>query len=161
MESNEQTPGIREGSPPPEGHAYAPGSRQTGSGNIFAESGEGDTGTKETVREGAEEAVGRAREAADEASRRVSEQADEARERSAEQVDRAAEQVREHMGSEETMTGRAAEATADSLERASGYMKSHGNRDIASDIEAYVREHPYQALAGALAAGFILSRVLR
>lgn len=157
--------GVPAGSPPPEGHRYAPGTQQTDDGNLFAEQQRSPDGaateTMDKAREGANQAADKAREGASQAADKAREQAEMGRERGAEGMERAASKVRDSMGDKDGMAGEAATRAADTLDRAAGYMKNHDTNEMMRDFQGYVREHPYTAMAGALAAGFLISRVLR
>jgi ElaB/YqjD/DUF883 family membrane-anchored ribosome-binding protein len=59
------------------------------------------------------------------------------------------------------MAGKAGEKVAEGMERSATYLREHSTEDMRGDVERYVREHPMQAMAGALVAGFVLSRILR
>lgn len=104
------------------------------------------------------EARARAEEVVDDLTERVSDVADEGRGRAAEGLDGAAAMLR---GQEDRLPGQVAERTADGMERTAGYLRSHDTAEIRSDVEDYVREHPIQGVAAAIAAGFLIGRMLR
>jgi ElaB/YqjD/DUF883 family membrane-anchored ribosome-binding protein len=58
-------------------------------------------------------------------------------------------------------TTQMAQTAADRIEHASSYLREHEVSDIMTDVEAFVRAHPMQSLAIALAAGFLLGRAVR
>jgi ElaB/YqjD/DUF883 family membrane-anchored ribosome-binding protein len=159
MQSEDKPTGIPKEAPPPEGHAYAQREQQGPPPERAAYAPPQRQDIEYASREQpAGESIS---ETVDEARQRVREQAEAGREKSAEGMEQAAGEVRERLGHREDMAGKAAGTAADSLERTAGYMRTHDTHQMMDDLERYVREHPYQAMAGALAAGFILSRVLR
>ncbi len=50
---------------------------------------------------------------------------------------------------------------AEGMHAAAGYLQEHNTSEIANDVEEYVRAHPLQSVAAAIAAGFVVGRVLR
>ena len=50
---------------------------------------------------------------------------------------------------------------ADGMERGAGYLRSHDTNQMWTDVEEYVREHPVMGIAGSVAAGFLVGRMLR
>jgi hypothetical protein len=47
------------------------------------------------------------------------------------------------------------------MESAASYLREHDTSEIWNDMERYVKEHPSQAMVGAIFAGFLLGRMLR
>jgi ElaB/YqjD/DUF883 family membrane-anchored ribosome-binding protein len=87
---------------------------------------------------------------------------EQGRERAAGGLENAANQLRSNFaGDGEGVKGQVGVKVADSLEKASGYLRDHETEQIWSDVETFVTEHPVQAAAGALVAGFLLGRILR
>jgi hypothetical protein len=92
----------------------------------------------------------------------LQERTEQGRERAAGGLESAANQLRSNFaGDGEGVKGQVGVKVADSLERASGYLREHETEQIWSDVETFVTEHPVQAAAGALVAGFVLGRMLR
>lgn len=60
-----------------------------------------------------------------------------------------------------TAAANAAHRVADGAESTASYLRDKGARDIGSDIVRVARNHPAEALACALAAGFLLGRASR
>jgi ElaB/YqjD/DUF883 family membrane-anchored ribosome-binding protein len=89
----------------------------------------------------------------------VIETADAGRVKAADGMDRAAERLRQQ--SPEGAAGAVAERTADAAERTATYLREHDTKQMWTDMERYVQEHPMQGVAGALAAGFLIGRMLR
>jgi hypothetical protein len=75
-------------------------------------------------------------------------------------MESAADMVREKLPSE-GVVGKAGTKAADTLERTAGYLREHESTELWGDVQEYVKQHPASALVGALAAGFVLSRILR
>jgi ElaB/YqjD/DUF883 family membrane-anchored ribosome-binding protein len=117
----------------------------------------GRPSVEEEYREGTE----RGKEMASEYAGKAQEQVEAGKERAATGMERAAEQVRERVSSQGGMAGKAGEKVAEGMERSATYLREHSTEDMRGDVERYVREHPMQAMAGALVAGFVLSRILR
>jgi ElaB/YqjD/DUF883 family membrane-anchored ribosome-binding protein len=53
------------------------------------------------------------------------------------------------------------ERAADYMEKASTYLQDHDSQELWGEVEKFVKEHPMQAAAGALFAGFMLGRMMR
>lgn len=102
----------------------------------------------------AEEMAPRAREAAYNA-------AESGREGAANVLERAAERVEDRASGKEGMPAMAAERAAEGMHAAAGYLKEHETAEIVDEVEQYVRTHPMRSLATAVAAGFVVGRILR
>jgi ElaB/YqjD/DUF883 family membrane-anchored ribosome-binding protein len=85
--------------------------------------------------------------------------ADEGINQAAGGLETAADKIREKTPSE-GMVGEASEKVASGVESAAGYLREKDSAQIFEDIENYAREHPMQAVAGALVAGFVIGRIL-
>jgi ElaB/YqjD/DUF883 family membrane-anchored ribosome-binding protein len=84
------------------------------------------------------------------------------KEKAAGGLESAANQLRSNFGSDgDGVRGQVGVKMADSLEKTAGYLRDHETEQIWSDVETFVTEHPVQAAAGALVAGFVLGRILR
>ena len=92
---------------------------------------------------------------------RAMEAADKGREKAAEGVDTAASRLREQVEGEGGVKETVGVKVADGLERTAGYLREHETEELLNDLERFAREHPMQALGGAVVAGFLLGRVLR
>lgn len=115
-------------------------------------------GTDE-MRDGAQGAMDRAGEMAQEGRERAKEAMEAGEERAAEGMERAASEIRSRAG-DMPMSGAALKA-ADGMERSADYLRNHDMQDLWSDIEDYVRQHPVVGIAGSVAAGFLVGRMLR
>lgn len=87
------------------------------------------------------------------------ERADQGMDRAAEGMEQASASLRQHAG--DGATGKAAGVAADSMERGASYLRDKDSAEVWNDVEQYVGEHPAQALLGAVAAGFVIGRILR
>jgi hypothetical protein len=84
------------------------------------------------------------------------------KDKAAEGLESAANQLRSNFGGNgDGVRGQVGVKMADSLEKTAGYLRDHETEQIWSDVETFVTEHPVQAAAGALVAGFVLGRILR
>jgi len=122
-----------------------------------------------TTREGVTDQAGaiaakaqqKAQETADEIGNKVQDRADAGVDRAAEGLQQAAEGMRARMEDQEGMQAQVGTKVAEGLERTAGYLKEHDSSEMWGDLESFVKEHPMQACAGALVAGFFMGRVLR
>jgi ElaB/YqjD/DUF883 family membrane-anchored ribosome-binding protein len=76
-------------------------------------------------------------------------------------MESAADKIRERTQGKEGMPAEAGAKVADTMERTAGYLREHDSSEILDDVERFVREHPVQAVAGALVGGFVISRILK
>lgn len=79
----------------------------------------------------------------------------------AESMGRLATQVRERTATSEGMAATAGETVASTMEGTAAYLREHEVADIWGDMERYAREHPMQAVAGAVVAGFLIGRMIK
>jgi ElaB/YqjD/DUF883 family membrane-anchored ribosome-binding protein len=108
-----------------------------------------------------QDATSTAKDKAAEYGARVQEQADAGIDAAAEGVGKAASKVREQAARQDGMAGQAGVKVADGMEKTAGYLREHDTDQILDDVEQYVREHPMQAVAGAVVGGFLIGRILR
>jgi ElaB/YqjD/DUF883 family membrane-anchored ribosome-binding protein len=108
---------------------------------------------------------GRARREASAMTQKAREQAsqvaDEATTTAGESMESVASKLREGTEGQGGMAGQAGTKVADSMENTASYLKEHDTQEMLDDLERYVREHPMQALAGAIVGGFLIGRVFR
>ncbi len=119
----------------------------------------GQTSTSAMDGDRDESVAARAQGAAEQARDKASEVAEAGEERAADGMDRAAGVLREHSGS--IPAGGVAVKAADGIERGADYLRSHETGEMWGDVENYVRDHPVMGIAGSVAAGFIVGRLLR
>jgi ElaB/YqjD/DUF883 family membrane-anchored ribosome-binding protein len=91
---------------------------------------------------------------------KAQEKADAGMDKAAEGMQSAAEQVREKAQARGGMTAEAGTKVADTVERGAEYLRDHDSQQLMDDLERFVRDHPMQAVAGAVVGGFILGRLL-
>jgi ElaB/YqjD/DUF883 family membrane-anchored ribosome-binding protein len=92
---------------------------------------------------------------------RLMEGADKAKDRAATGIESIAERLREQAGDREGLPAQASEKVASGMEKTAGYLKEGDTQQMVQDLEGFVRSHPMQALGGAIAAGFVIGRILR
>lgn len=110
----------------------------------------------------AREATDKVAQQARQAGEQMEARTDAGMDRAASGLESAAEQVRDRLGGEgDGMRGAVGVKVADRLDRASGYLREHESREVWDDLETYIRDHPTHALIGAVAAGFVIAKVLR
>jgi ElaB/YqjD/DUF883 family membrane-anchored ribosome-binding protein len=98
---------------------------------------------------------------AKEAGRKIEEKADETRESAAEGLGTAATKLREKSQEQDGMAAEAGSKIAEGMDQTASYLKEHDTGEMVDDLERYIRQHPMQAVAGAVAAGFVIGRILR
>ena len=127
----------------------------------------GDESMGQQAKDMADDARARAEGAADEVKNRTQqmatatqERADQGMDRAAEGMEQASARLRERADDSST-TGKAAGMAADGIDRGASYLRTHDTAQVWDDVEQYVGQHPAQALIGAVAAGFLIGRILR
>jgi ElaB/YqjD/DUF883 family membrane-anchored ribosome-binding protein len=123
------------------------------------------TQAKEQAQEKAGQVADKAREGAGQAREKVREQVDQRSTQAGEQVSSAAGDARS-MAEELRKQGkdtpaRYAEQAADRAERVGGYLKDADGDTILRDVEDFARKNPWAAVAGGVALGFTVSRLLK
>ena len=119
------------------------------------------SGMQEKAQEKAHELAGKTREAAGEYGHKAQDQLDKGMDQAAGSMAQAAEKLRAQSAHSEGMPAQAGVKVADGMETAAAYLREHNTEEILGDVEVYVRKHPTTALAGAVAAGFLIGRILR
>ena len=85
-------------------------------------------------------------------------QADAGMDRAAEGVHRVAETLRDRAGQYEDLRSDAGERVADTFDRGADYLREHDSQQMFGDVKTYVRDHPLQAVAGAVIGGLLLGK---
>ncbi|HEX6030757.1 MAG TPA: hypothetical protein VFY90_04940 [Tepidiformaceae bacterium] len=116
--------------------------------------------TPEEMQDKASEMTEKTKEQAVQVKDRATEQAETGKQRAASGLQSAADQLRSRAGEEGT-TGQVASKAADTMERSASYLQEHEVNEIWEDFERMVKDHPMQAAAGALFAGFVIGRMMR
>jgi len=99
-------------------------------------------------------------EKAKEVGAMAQERLDEATTRAGEGMQHAAESVREMAQERGGVAAEVGAKAADAMEGTATYLRDADTQKMMDDIERYVRQHPVQAVAGAIVGGFILGRLL-
>jgi ElaB/YqjD/DUF883 family membrane-anchored ribosome-binding protein len=87
--------------------------------------------------------------------------AESGREGAAGALDSAAERLEDRAASSSGMQAATAERAAQGMQAAAGYLQEHDTAEIWDDLEQYVKTHPLQSVAAAVAAGLVIGRALR
>lgn len=86
--------------------------------------------------------------------------ADAGVEKAASTLQNAAGAIREKAG-QEGLIGKAGEKVAMGAEGGATYLRDRDSQQVAGDVAAFVREHPIQAMGGAILVGYLLGRIFR
>jgi ElaB/YqjD/DUF883 family membrane-anchored ribosome-binding protein len=117
------------------------------------------------VQEKAQQVAERAQEGAGQARDKVREQVDQRSSQAGQQVQSAAGDARsfaEHLRSQgKDAPARYTEQAADRAERLGGYLEHADGDEILRDVEDFARRNPWAVVAGGVAIGFTLSRMLK
>ena len=96
-----------------------------------------------------------------EVGHKAQEKADSALDTAAGSMSHAAETLREMSEGSGGVQEQAGVKLAEGMEKTAGYLREHDTGQLWDDLEQFVREHPTQAVTGAVAVGFILGRAMR
>ncbi len=116
--------------------------------------GGGDQGTATESRDNATNVAAQVKDKAEAT-------ADKAMDTGADQMQSTADTIREKVEGQGGIPEKAGTAVADGMERTATYLREHDSKEVMEDVENYIREHPMQAVVGAVAFGLIVGRVLR
>jgi ElaB/YqjD/DUF883 family membrane-anchored ribosome-binding protein len=127
--------------------------------------------TGQQVKDKASDATQKAQDKASEVGQQAKDKASEVGQKAQEKVDEGmntaaggmestAQKIREKTEGSGAV-GEAGAKVADTMERTAGYLRENDTSQLMDDLENYVREHPMQAIAGAVIGGFVISRILR
>lgn len=122
-------------------------------GDGIGQSGSTTGGMKQVVDQGKEQigdGIGKAQE-----------QLDAGLEAASEPLSDMATKLREKAGTSDGVPQQAGVKVAEGMETAASYLKEHSSEEIMQDLEVFVKEHPLQALGGAVFAGFLFGRLIR
>lgn len=109
------------------------------------------------------DAAGRAQEQARRYGQRAMDAVESGRESAASTLDSAASGIRAKADSLPggAEVGRFARRAADKIGGAAQYLRDHEVKDLMSEAQSFVKEHPAQALIGAAVVGFLAGRSMR
>jgi ElaB/YqjD/DUF883 family membrane-anchored ribosome-binding protein len=102
-----------------------------------------------------------ARDKASDLGQKAQHQAEVGKDKAAGGMESAADKLREQASKSDGMTAKAGTKAADTMERSADYLREHDTGEILDDVEQYVKDHPMQAVAGAVIGGFVIGRILR
>jgi len=88
---------------------------------------------------------------------------DASRESAASSLDSAASEIRAKADALPggAQVSRFARRAADKIGGAAQYVREHDVKDVMSEVESFVKDHPTQALIGAVVVGFLAGRSMR
>jgi hypothetical protein len=92
---------------------------------------------------------------------KAKDQVDAGMDKAAVGLESTAERIKGMTGEGDGMPAQAGAKLADGMESAATYLKEHSSDEIFKDLEVFVKEHPTQALVGAVFAGFLFGRIMR
>jgi hypothetical protein len=101
-----------------------------------------------------------ARERASAMSHKAQQRAEQGKEKAATGMHRAADRIRERGSGSEGLAGQASSKAANGMDKAADYLKDHNTDEMLKDAERYAKEHPGQAIVGAVVAGFLLGKII-
>jgi len=109
------------------------------------------------------DAANRAQEQAKRYGQRAMDAVESGRESAAKGLDNAAAGIRSKADSLPggAEVSRFARRAADKIGGAAEYLREHEVKDMMSEVESFVKEHPAQALLGAVVVGFLAGRSMR
>ena len=138
-----------------------PSSGQGSPGSTPTDTMRSSTGSD--VQQQAGEVAEKAQKQATAVKDRAMEQADVGKQKAASGLKSAAEQMRNrtNSGEEEGTKDKVMSKAADTMDKSAQYLEEHEPKEMWSDFEKFVKEHPMQAAAGALVAGVVVGRIIR
>lgn len=111
--------------------------------------------------ERAREMSSQAQQKAAEYGERTRQQVESGKEQAAEGMEQTAGKLRERTQGQDGMQAKVGERAAEGMEKTASYLREHDTNEMVDDVERYVKEHPGQAVLGAVVAGFVIGRILR
>jgi ElaB/YqjD/DUF883 family membrane-anchored ribosome-binding protein len=112
------------------------------------------------AKEQAEPTLDKLKEQFDGGVDKAKDQVDTGLDKAAEGLESTAEKIKGMTGEGEGMPAQAGVKVAEGMETAAAYLKEHSSDEIFKDLEVFVKEHPTQALVGAIFAGFLVGRMM-
>lgn len=73
----------------------------------------------------------------------------------------AAEKMRSRAEEDEGVRATVEVKAADAMEKTADFLKTHDSKELMTDLEEFVKAHPIQAAVGALAAGYVIGKIVR
>jgi len=140
------------------------GSTSEGGQGQESHSGQGLSGNVTSMMDKAKEqlepGMDKAKEQLEGGVDKAKEQVDAGLDKAAVGLESTAERIKGMTGEGEGMPAQAGVKLAEGMESAATYLKEHSSDEIFKDLEVYVKEHPAQALVGAIFAGFLVGRMM-
>jgi ElaB/YqjD/DUF883 family membrane-anchored ribosome-binding protein len=133
-------------------------SAQPGSGNFGSSGNAGTSGQGESFGQKAGETATEAKTAVQD---RVVSGADTGMDKAAQGLGSAADKMRTRAEDDQGMRSTIEVKAADAMDKTASYLKEHDSQELMHDIEEFVKAHPMQAAVGALAAGYVLGKIVR
>ena len=133
---------------------------QSDSGQSGESAGSNVTNIMDRAKKQLEPTMDKAKEQIDGGVDKAKVQVDAGIDKAASGLESTAEKIKGMTGESEGMPAHAGVKVAESMETASTYLKEHSSDEIFKDLEVYVKQHPVQALLGAIFAGFLVGRMM-
>ena len=92
---------------------------------------------------------------------KVTSGADTGIDKAAQGLGSAAEKMRSRADEDQGMRSTVETKAADAMDKTAGYLKDRDSQELMRDLEEFVKAHPMQAAVGALAAGYVLGKLVR
>lgn len=73
----------------------------------------------------------------------------------------AAEKMRTRAEEDEGVRATVEVKAAEAMDKTADFLKTHDSKELIADLEEFVKAHPLQAAAGALAAGYVIGKIVR
>jgi hypothetical protein len=142
--------------------------RTTPDGSFGREGDTGGTGSggepaklMDKAKEQLEPGMEKAKEQLDHGLDKAKDQVDSGMDKAAEGLESTAERIKGMAGEGDGLPAQAGTKIAEGMESAATYLKEHSSDELFKDLEGYVKEHPAQALVGAVFAGYLVGRIMR
>jgi len=119
------------------------------------------TGTATQMKQEIQNTASQVKDKVTDFGKKTAEKIDTQREPAAGALEKTASALHEKGDRVAAATSGAAHKTADKIQATADYIREHDVKAMMNDVEGLVRRHPGQALAAAVAAGFLFGRVFR
>ncbi len=94
-------------------------------------------------------------------SEKLNSGADAGMNKAADGLGTAAEKMRTRAEEDEGVRATVEVKAADAMDKTADFLKTHDSRELMQDLEEFVKSHPLQAAVGALAAGYVIGKIVR
>jgi hypothetical protein len=123
--------------------------------------GQGSTNIMDKAKEQLEPRMDDAKEQLDAGMDKAKEQVEVGMDKAAEGLESTAGRIKSMSSESDGKPAQAGVKLAEGMEGAATYLKEHSSDEVLKDLEVFVKEHPTQALVGAIFAGFLVGRIMR